>query len=131
MVMPFSLRRERAACAGVVRESRRKVGVGVSVFVLVVRRISRTLALAVEERDLANDQAMPVAVDHRSLLITRQHFSVFAAMGFISIFGIAIQDAIVVVTYFQRLREVEGLEIEQAPDEMTNGGIGTRAAISP
>ena len=29
-------------------------------------------------------------------------------MGFISIFGIAIQDAILVVTYFQRLRDVEG-----------------------
>ena len=37
------------------------------------------------------------------------HFSVSAAMGFISIFGIAIQDAILVVTYFQRLRDVDGL----------------------
>jgi cobalt-zinc-cadmium resistance protein CzcA len=37
-----------------------------------------------------------------ALLITRTHFSVSAAMGFISIFGIAIQDAILVVTYFQR-----------------------------
>jgi cobalt-zinc-cadmium resistance protein CzcA len=35
-------------------------------------------------------------------------------MGFISIFGIAIQDAMLVVTYFQRLREVEGHSIEQA-----------------
>jgi cobalt-zinc-cadmium resistance protein CzcA len=49
-----------------------------------------------------------------ALLITKQHFSVSAAMGFISIFGIAIQDAILVVTYFQRLREVEGLGIEEA-----------------
>jgi cobalt-zinc-cadmium resistance protein CzcA len=39
-----------------------------------------------------------------ALLITRINFSVSAAMGFISIFGIAIQDAILVVTYFQRLR---------------------------
>ena len=49
-----------------------------------------------------------------ALLITKMHFSVSAAMGFISIFGIAIQDAILVVTYFQRLRQVEGLSIEQA-----------------
>ena len=38
-------------------------------------------------------------------------------MGFISIFGIAIQDAILVVTYFQRLRETEGHSIELAARE--------------
>ncbi|HVZ71973.1 MAG TPA: CusA/CzcA family heavy metal efflux RND transporter [Polyangia bacterium] len=37
-----------------------------------------------------------------ALLLTREPFSVSAAMGFISIFGIAIQDAILVVTYAQR-----------------------------
>ncbi len=52
-----------------------------------------------------------------ALLITGIHFSVSAAMGFISIFGIAIQDAILVVTYFQRLREVEGHSIVQAARE--------------
>ena len=43
-----------------------------------------------------------------ALLITGEHFSVSAAMGFVSIFGIAIQDAILVVTYFQRLHLQEG-----------------------
>jgi cobalt-zinc-cadmium resistance protein CzcA len=38
-----------------------------------------------------------------ALLITRTHFSISAAMGFISIFGIAVQDALIVVTYAQRL----------------------------
>jgi heavy metal efflux system protein len=52
-----------------------------------------------------------------ALLITGQNFSVSAAMGFISIFGIAIQDAILVVTYFQRLRETEGHSIELAARE--------------
>jgi cobalt-zinc-cadmium resistance protein CzcA len=52
-----------------------------------------------------------------ALLLTRINFSVSAAMGFISIFGIAIQDAILVVTYFQRLRETEGHSIEQAAKE--------------
>ena len=52
-----------------------------------------------------------------ALLVTRENFSVSAAMGFISIFGIAIQDAILVVTYFQRLRETEGHSIEQAARE--------------
>jgi cobalt-zinc-cadmium resistance protein CzcA len=49
-----------------------------------------------------------------ALLITQVNFSVSAAMGFISIFGIAIQDAILVVTYFRRLRYVEGLSVEDA-----------------
>src|SRR5581483_2888586 len=49
-----------------------------------------------------------------ALLVTRTNMSVSAAMGFISIFGIAIQDSLIVVTYFQRLRELEGHSIEEA-----------------
>jgi cobalt-zinc-cadmium resistance protein CzcA len=62
---------------------------------------------------------IPVAITGGvlALLITGIHFSVSAAMGFISIFGIAIQDAILVVTYFQRLRETEGHSIEMAARE--------------
>jgi len=62
---------------------------------------------------------IPVAITGGvlALLATGVHFSVSAAMGFISIFGIAIQDAILVVTYFQRLRETEGLSIELAARE--------------
>ncbi len=62
---------------------------------------------------------IPVAITGGvlALLITGIHFSVSAAMGFISIFGIAIQDAILVVTYFQRLRETEGHSIELAARE--------------
>jgi cobalt-zinc-cadmium resistance protein CzcA len=52
-----------------------------------------------------------------ALLLTGVHFSVSAAMGFISIFGIAVQDAILVVTYFQRLRDVDGLSIKDAARE--------------
>jgi cobalt-zinc-cadmium resistance protein CzcA len=52
-----------------------------------------------------------------ALLITHINFSVSAAMGFISIFGIAIQDAILVVTYFQRLHDVEGRTIREAARE--------------
>ena len=38
-----------------------------------------------------------------ALLITRTHLSISAAMGFVSIFGVAVQDALLVVTYTQRL----------------------------
>jgi len=45
-----------------------------------------------------------------ALLATRTHLSVSAAMGFVSIFGIAVQDALLVVTYAQRLwRDGHGL----------------------
>ncbi len=52
-----------------------------------------------------------------ALLLTGVNFSVSAAMGFISIFGIAIQDAILVVTYFQRIRDHEGHSVETAARE--------------
>jgi cobalt-zinc-cadmium resistance protein CzcA len=52
-----------------------------------------------------------------ALLIAHIHFSVSAAMGFISIFGIAVMDAILVVTYFQRLCANEGTGVEQAARE--------------
>ncbi len=52
-----------------------------------------------------------------ALLITGIHFSVSAAMGFISIFGIAVQDAILVVTYSQLLRKMVGLPILEAARE--------------
>jgi cobalt-zinc-cadmium resistance protein CzcA len=52
-----------------------------------------------------------------SLFVNGVHFSVSAAMGFVSIFGIATQDAILVVTYFTRLRQLEGLTVEDAARE--------------
>jgi cobalt-zinc-cadmium resistance protein CzcA len=46
-----------------------------------------------------------------ALIITHTTFSISAAMGFISIFGVAIQDALIVVPYAQRLwAQGEGLE---------------------
>jgi cobalt-zinc-cadmium resistance protein CzcA len=49
-----------------------------------------------------------------ALFLTATNFSVSAAMGFISIFGIAIQDSLIVVTYFQRLRQLEGHSVDDA-----------------
>jgi cobalt-zinc-cadmium resistance protein CzcA len=51
-----------------------------------------------------------------ALLITREELSVSAAMGFISIFGIAVQDALLMVTYFQQLHAA-GHPIETAARE--------------
>jgi heavy metal efflux system protein len=48
-----------------------------------------------------------------ALYLTRTDFSISAAMGFISILGVAVQDALLVVTYARRLRE-EGHTAEQS-----------------
>jgi heavy metal efflux system protein len=57
---------------------------------------------------------LPVAVSGGvlALVLTGTNFSISAAMGFISIFGIAIQDALIVVTYAQRLW-AEGHTVEE------------------
>lgn len=61
---------------------------------------------------------IPVAVTGGllALLLTGTHFSVSAAMGFISVFGIAIQDALILVTYFQKLHR-EGMSVVDAARE--------------
>ncbi|HTA18924.1 MAG TPA: efflux RND transporter permease subunit, partial [Polyangia bacterium] len=49
-----------------------------------------------------------------ALLVTGTHFSQSAAIGFVSVFGIAVQDALLLVTYFQQLHFKEGLSLEDA-----------------
>jgi cobalt-zinc-cadmium resistance protein CzcA len=51
-----------------------------------------------------------------ALLLAKMNFSVSAAMGFVSIFGIAVQDALLMVSYFQQLRGT-GMAIEKAARE--------------
>ncbi len=48
--------------------------------------------------------------------MTRTNFSVSAAMGFVSVFGIAVQDALLMVSYFQQTRDA-GLSIEKSARE--------------
>ena len=48
-----------------------------------------------------------------ALYLTGTDFSISAAMGFISILGVAVQDALLVVTYARRLRE-EGHNAEES-----------------
>jgi cobalt-zinc-cadmium resistance protein CzcA len=48
-----------------------------------------------------------------ALLITGNNFSISAAVGFISIFGVAIMDGLLLVSYFNHLR-AQGLELREA-----------------
>jgi cobalt-zinc-cadmium resistance protein CzcA len=115
---PYEMRLEWAGEINELKEAegRLKVIIPITLLLIVfltysaVRNWMDTLIVIID---------IPVAITGGvlALLITGVHFSVSAAMGFISIFGIAIQDAILVVTYFQRLRETEGHSIELAARE--------------
>src|SRR5260370_11007521 len=48
-----------------------------------------------------------------ALLLTGTHFSISAAVGFISIFGVAIMDGLLSVSYFNALR-AQGLPLREA-----------------
>ena len=48
-----------------------------------------------------------------ALLVTGTHFSISAAVGFLSVFGVAILDGTILITYIRQLRR-EGLGLEQA-----------------
>lgn len=48
-----------------------------------------------------------------ALLITHTHFSISAAVGFISIFGVAIMDGVLTISYFNQLR-YEGVPLHEA-----------------
>lgn len=58
-----------------------------------------------------------------ALLVSHINFSISAAMGFISIFGIAIQDGILVVTYFQRQRQGGEATVLEAARFAANKGF--------
>src|SRR5262249_2457476 len=57
-----------------------------------------------------------------ALLVTHTTFSISAAMGFISIFGVAIQDALIVVPYAQRLWN-EGADLEEGAQLAAERGL--------
>jgi cobalt-zinc-cadmium resistance protein CzcA len=48
-----------------------------------------------------------------ALLLTQTNFSISAAVGFISIFGVAIMNGLLLVSFFHRLR-LEGLPLDDA-----------------
>jgi cobalt-zinc-cadmium resistance protein CzcA len=115
---PYDMRLSWAGEINELHDAERRLGIIIPLTLLLigfltysaVRNWMDTLIVLID---------IPVAITGGvlALLVTHVHFSVSAAMGFISIFGIAIQDAILVVTYFQRLRATEGYSIEKAARE--------------
>ncbi len=118
--LPFDMHLDWSGEMNELKEAQARLAIIIPVTLLVI------LALVyVSTRNLFDTAIVlsniPIAVAGGliALYVTGVHFSVSAAMGFISIFGVAIQDAILVVTYYQRLREREGMTVEEAALEAT------------
>ena len=80
------------------------------IMLLVYRAAGNLLDLVIIMIDI------PVAITGGilALLVTGTNFSASAAMGFVSVFGIAVQDALLMVSYFQQLHYEQGMTVEQA-----------------
>lgn len=116
--LPYGSRLEWAGEINELQDAQRRLSIIVPVSLLLVAFLAYS-AVKTWYDTLIVLIDIPVACTGGilALLLTGEHFSVSAAMGFVSIFGIAIQDAILVVTYFQRLCIDEGHDIIHAARE--------------
>jgi cobalt-zinc-cadmium resistance protein CzcA len=104
--LPFEMHLEWSGEMNELREAQERLAIIIPATLLLITLLVYTSVRSVRDTliVLAN---LPVACAGGvlALFVARLDFSVSAAMGFISVFGIAIQDALLVVSYFQRLRE--------------------------
>ncbi len=115
---PYDMHLEWAGEINELHEAEGRLAIIIPVTILVVTLLTYSAVKSWVDTALVLAN-IPVACTGGALalLVTGVNFSVSAAMGFISIFGIAIQDAILVVTHFQRLRRTEGRSIESSAME--------------
>jgi cobalt-zinc-cadmium resistance protein CzcA len=111
--LPYDTHLEWAGEISELKETNRRLMVIIPLTVLVIGFLVYTSVKTVGDT-LIVLAGIPVAISGGilALTITGTNFSISAAMGFISIFGIAVQDALIVVTYAQRLW-AEGLGLEE------------------
>ncbi|GAC1428131.1 MAG: CusA/CzcA family heavy metal efflux RND transporter [Thermoanaerobaculia bacterium] len=103
VTLPYDTHTEWAGQINELNEAQGRLIVIVSLTILLIGLITHTAVKNWTDTFIVL-VAIPVACSGGviALLVTHINFSISAAMGFISIFGIAIQDGILVVTYFQR-----------------------------
>jgi heavy metal efflux system protein len=110
--LPYDTHLEWAGEISELKETNRRLSIIIPLTVLVIAFLVYTSVKTLGDT-LIVLAGIPVAISGGilALFVTRTNFSISAAMGFISIFGIAVQDALIVVTYAQRLW-AEGLDLE-------------------
>jgi cobalt-zinc-cadmium resistance protein CzcA len=106
VTLPWDTHTEWGGQINELREAQGRLLIIVPITILLIGLIAHT-ALKNWTDTFIVLVAIPIACTGGviALLLSGINFSISAAMGFISIFGIAIQDGILVVTYFQRHRE--------------------------
>jgi cobalt-zinc-cadmium resistance protein CzcA len=112
--LPYDTRLEWAGEMNQLRETTSRLLVIVPITLLVIAFL--VFSSAKNGRDtLIVLLGVPVACSGGivALYLTGTDFSISAAMGFISILGVAVQDALLVVTYARRLRE-QGVSAEDS-----------------
>jgi len=111
--LPYDTHLEWAGEADQLREAARRLRVIIPLTLLIIAFLVYSAVGTVKDTLLVL-LSIPAACAGGvfALLLTRTHLSISAAMGFISIFGIAVQDAIIVVTYAQKMWR-EGYSLEE------------------
>ncbi len=110
--LPYDTHLEWAGEADEMREAAARLSIIIPLTLLVIGFLVYSAVGGVRDM-LIVLLSIPVACAGGvlALFVTRTHLSISAAMGFISIFGIAVQDAIIVVTYAKKTwREGRSLE---------------------
>jgi cobalt-zinc-cadmium resistance protein CzcA len=111
--LPYDTHLEWAGEISELKETNRRLMLIIPLTVLVIGFLVYTSVKTLPDT-LIVLAGIPVAISGGilALVLTGTNFSISAAMGFISIFGIAVQDALIVVTYAQRLW-AEGYPLEE------------------
>ncbi len=111
--LPYDTHLEWAGEISELKETNRRLLIIIPLTVLVIAFLVYT-SVKTLPATLIVLSGIPVAISGGilALFATGTNFSISAAMGFISVFGIAVQDALIVVTYAQRLW-AQGMEVEE------------------
>jgi cobalt-zinc-cadmium resistance protein CzcA len=118
VTLPYDARIEWAGEINELRDALRRLAIVLPITLLLIAfLVYSTTKSWVDSLIVFFNIPVACAGGALALLVTGENFSVSAAMGFVSIFGIAVQDAILVVTHFQRLRDVEGHSVERSAFE--------------
>ncbi|HXA19367.1 MAG TPA: CusA/CzcA family heavy metal efflux RND transporter [Thermoanaerobaculia bacterium] len=122
--LPYDTHTEWAGQINELKEAQGRLLIIVPLTILLIGLITHT-AVKNWTDTLIVLVAIPVACTGGvlALLLTHINFSISAAMGFISIFGIAIQDGLLVVTYFQRHRKSESSTVFEAASYAADKGF--------
>lgn len=122
--LPYTMFLEWAGQINELKDAQARLIIIVPVTLLLIALITHTAARNWTDT-LIVLAGIPIACTGGviALLLSGINFSISAAMGFISVFGIAIQDGLLVVTYFQRVRDRDAVSVSEAARQAAERGF--------